>query len=490
MNLELKGLGWISRIRLEFSVMGHSGTENIHEKLNADWEKAFNQYEHVISSGNEAMRIKGTIKLAHLAKHGPEKILAGTIPILAELLSNGPSNNSSQPIQEAAVYCLKCIARRGDGGLATEIGESGAIQSILRLLPDSDNGFGRVMIKCLWILVNFGSMNREIVARNGGLEIIINMLNLHVDATRKYLLEILSALTLLREVRRVLTSLGGLHFLVEAARCGSMVSRERACQALGLLGVTRLARRMLVELGVIPVLVELFRDGDSRTKLVVGNSLGVISAHIDYIRPVAQAGAIPLYAELLRGPEPIGREIAEDAFCILAVAEVNAVEIAEHLVGILREVDDEAKAAAADVLWNLSGYKHSVSVVRNSGAIPLLVELLREGNSEVREKVCGAIAQLSYDEADRVALANVGVIPLLIELMHDDFEELRDNAAEALINFSEDPLHCDRISEAIDIPAFQNMQNTQSRIRASDEHMVRSLRRMSIDQLTWDPDLA
>lgn len=120
---------------------------------------------------------------------------------------------------------------------------------------------------------------------------------------------------------------------------------------------------------------------------------------------------------------------------------------------------------------------------------------------KLRKKVSGAIAQLSYDEADRVALANAGVIPFLIELMHDDSEEMRDNAAEALINFSEDPLHCNRISEAIDIPAFQNMQNTLSRIRASehmvrslrrirasDERMVRSLRRMSIDQLTWDPD--
>ena len=468
--------------------MGHSEAEKIQEKLNPDWEKAFNQYENVISSGTEAMRMKATVKLAHFCKYAPQSILARTIPILAEILSKVPSNNSSQPIQEAAVYCLKCIACRGDGGLVIEIGQSGAIVSILRLLPHSDNGFERVMIKCLWVLVNFGKINREIVARNG-LEVIINMLNLRTDGTRRYLLEMLSALTLLREVRRVLTSLGGICFLVEAARCGSMVSRERACQAIGLLGVTRRVRRMLVELGVIPVLVELFRDGDSTTKLVAGNSLGVISAHIDYIRPVAQAGAIPLYAELLQGPDPSGKEIAEDVFCILAVAEMNAIEIAEHLVGILKEGDDAAKAAAADVLWDLSGYKHSVSVVQNSGAIPLLVELLRDGNSEVREKVSGAIAQLSYDEEDRVALANAGIISLLIELLHDDSVELRDNAAEALISFSEDPLHCDRISEAIDFPSFQNMHNRLTRNHASDENMVRSLRRMSIEQLTWNPDL-
>ena len=122
------------------------------------------------------------------------------------------------------------------------------------------------------------------------------MLNSCNDATRRYLLEILSALTLMREVRRVLSSLGGLRFLVKLARFGSMVSRERACQAIGLLGVMRCARHRLVELGVIPVLVELFRVGDSTTKLVAGTSLGVISSHVDYIGLVAEAGAIPLYS--------------------------------------------------------------------------------------------------------------------------------------------------------------------------------------------------
>ncbi|XP_061349012.1 protein spotted leaf 11-like [Gastrolobium bilobum] len=293
----------------------------------------------------------------------------------------------------------------------------------------------------------------------------------------------------LRDVRKALTRLGALHFLVEAAGCGSMVSRERACQSIGLLGVTRQARRTLVDLGVIPVLVELFRDGDQATKIVAGNSLGVISAHVDYIRPVAQAGAIPLYAELLQGPDHAGKEIAEDVFCILAVAEANAVEIAGHLVRVLRQGDDDAKAAAADVIWDLSGYKHSTSVVRDSGAIPILVELLGSGSEEVKENVSGAFAQLSYDGGDRIALANAGAIPILIDLLHDEIEELRDNAAEALVNFYEDPLYHDRVSDAINVPSFRNMQNRLIHIRASNEHMARSLRRMSVEQLTWNPDL-
>ncbi|XVF70818.1 hypothetical protein PTKIN_Ptkin11bG0192300 [Pterospermum kingtungense] len=451
--------------------------------MDPNWEEALNRFEMVIDSGTEAMRIKAIIKLAQLSNHAPEHILGRTIPVLANLIADHSSNNSSVSLQRVVVYCLKCIACEADGRLASEIGQSGALLSILRLLPEADDSFGKVAVKCIWCLVNLDNGNRLIVAMNGGLEIIISMLN-SSTSVRRYLLEILSVLSLLRMVRRRLACLGGFQFLVEAGSCGNMLSRERACQAIGLLGVTRRARRMLVDLGVIPVLVELLRVGDSTTKLVAGNSLGVISAHIDYIGLVAQAGAIPLFAELLQGPEPLGHEVAEDAFCLLAVDEANAVSIAEHLVRILREGNDEAKAAAANVFWDLSGYKHSVFVVRNSGAIPLLVELLGSQSSEVRETVSGAIAQLSYNEADREALIESGAVSRLLELLlHDDSEELKDNAAEALINFYEDSVQQERISEVVDHPSFRSMRDRLTRIRTSDDRMVSSMSAMNIEEL-------
>ncbi|KAK8586050.1 hypothetical protein V6N13_130576 [Hibiscus sabdariffa] len=92
------------------------------------------------------------------------------------------------------------------------------------------------------------------------------MLNSSMDGvTRRYLLKILSALSLLRVVRRGLISLGGVGFLVET------------------------------------------------------------------------------------DPEPLGHEIAEDVFCVLAVAEANAVSIVENLLRILREGNAKSKATAANV---------------------------------------------------------------------------------------------------------------------------------------------
>ncbi|XP_074298256.1 uncharacterized protein LOC141629094 [Silene latifolia] len=144
---------------------------------------------------------------------------------------------------------------------------------------------------------------RVYIFTSGGLEAVIELLSSCTEIRRIHLLEVLSALALLRDVRRALVSSGKLHLLIEASRFGRIVSKERAAQAIGLLGIARRARRTLVALGAIPALVDLLRDGDISTKLVAGNALGVISSHVDFIRPVAEAGVIPLYAELLRGLE-------------------------------------------------------------------------------------------------------------------------------------------------------------------------------------------
>ncbi|KAK6934557.1 hypothetical protein RJ641_034712 [Dillenia turbinata] len=148
------------------------------------------------------------------------------------------------------------------------------------------------------------------------------MLSLGKEGTmRKFLLEILSALALLREVMRVLISVGGVRFLVESARCGNVVSRAGAAQAIGLLGVRGEQGACL--------------DRDDKTKIVAGNAFGVVSCHVGYIRPVAQAEAIDLCAQLLESADPMDRENAEDVFCVLVIAEENVDDTFNHLVRIL-----------------------------------------------------------------------------------------------------------------------------------------------------------
>ncbi|CAI0374039.1 unnamed protein product [Linum tenue] len=469
------------------------GRDKIEEKFDPVWELLLNRYQVAASSESQGTQLKASIELTRYSDHAPEHILARAIPTLAGLLLS--NNGSTDSVKEAAVYCLKRIAFRGEGFLAREIGNSGAIPFLLRLLPLSNDGFQRVVIKCVWCLVNSADENRVTVARNGGLEIILGMLNSCVeDSGNKkwvYLLEIFSALVLLKEVRKRLSELNGIRFLIESAKCGRMKSRERACQAIGLLGRSRRARCILVDLGAIPVVIELFRDGNGKTKVTAGNSLGIISSHINFIRKAAEAGAIPLYADLIQGPDPIGKEIAEDALCILAIAEENAVAIADQLARILREGDDESKVAASYVFCNLGTYEPSASIVRNSGAISILVGLLRHGNLDVKGSASGVICQLSYDRANREALLEAGAVPILIGLLGDHSEDvnLRDNVAEALVNFSQDMEQGDLVAEVVNGPSFENAHTRVGRLRSSDEQTVSSLRHLSVEQLSYNPEL-
>lgn len=109
---------------------------------------------------------------------------------------------------------------------------------------------------------------------------------------------------------------------------------ERACQAIGLLGVSKEERRLLVGWDVDTVA----RRSSPKWGRQAGRSLQSLMLWVGYqvmkincIRETARAGAIPLYAELLQGLlDPMGREIAQDVFCLLAVDESSAVVIAEH----------------------------------------------------------------------------------------------------------------------------------------------------------------
>jgi len=121
---------------------------------------------------------------------------------------------------------------------------------------------------------------------------------------------------------------------------------------------------------------------------------------------------------------------------------------------ILQGSNVEGKATTVDVVRDLSSYKCSISVVRASGEIPLLLRLLEDENDDVREKASCVVAQLSYDCVDILALTEAGIILILLSLLQNESKELKDNVVEALINFSEDPSFKDMISQAFDVPTF------------------------------------
>ncbi|KAL0411226.1 UNVERIFIED_CONTAM: hypothetical protein Slati_3712300 [Sesamum latifolium] len=157
--------------------------------------------------------------------------------MLLELLESPPTDLSPL-VQEASAYSLKCIASQGEGRLANLIGQMGAVPILLRLLPNSEEGLQRALLKCLRNVI------RSLI-----------------------LLEILSTLALIREVRKVLWRSRKAHHLVEAARCGSLVSRTRAAQAIGLLGLIKRARRTLVNAGALQVLMQLLKEGDTTVEM-------------------------------------------------------------------------------------------------------------------------------------------------------------------------------------------------------------------------------
>ncbi|RLN19960.1 uncharacterized protein C2845_PM02G22100 [Panicum miliaceum] len=439
-----------------------------------DWAEAARKYLDVVSSGDEAAAVRATLEVKRLAGHAPDSAVRLAVRALVSLLARSPPPR----LQAAASQALCSVVRIDGGRFAAEAVDAGFFPVAQRLLPESEEVPQRMLLRCLSCILTLHATSRVVFGRGGGAEVILDLLPGCSGATKRRLVEILSVLALMKEVRRLLLTDGKVKYLVAAISFGNLASRTRAAQAAGLLGASTIGRSLLVEMGAPLALVGLMRNGDSSAKLVAANALGIVSSIGPHLPLIHQSGAIPLYAELLKESHPLAKDIVEDVFCNLISIRDNAGVVLENLAGILRGEDDPAISAAVDVLLALAEYKSIIPFLKSSGVIPVLVDLLRNRNHDVIEKVTGAVAQLSYEEYIREGLMEDGAIPVLLDLLNGRLGDLTESAAaEALINFSEDP-SCQEYAPMLQrVPELSAFRDHLFHFRTSQGHLIQSVRR-------------
>jgi hypothetical protein len=438
-----------------------------------EWAEAARKYLDMVSSGDEGAAVRATLEVKRMASHAPDRAVRLAVWALVGLLDRSPPPR----LQAAASQALCSVVRVDGGKFADEVVDAGFFPVAQRLLLESEEVPQRILLRCLSCILSFHATSRVVFARGGGAEVILGLFEGCSGATKRHLVEILSALALVREVRRLILADGKVEYLVEAISFGNLVSRTRAAQAAGLLGASTNGRSSLVQMGAPLALVGLMRDGDSSAKLVAANALGIVSS-IGHLPLIHQSGTIPLYAELLKENRRFAKDIVEDVFCILVSIRANAEVVLANLAGILRGEDDLAISSAVDVLLALAGYKSIIPFLKSSGVITVLVDLLQNGNHDVVEKVTGVVAQLSYEEYIREGLMEAGAIPILLDLLHGDLEDLTESAAaEALINFSEDP-SCQEYAPMLQrVPEISAFRYHLFHFRISQSHLIQSARR-------------
>ena len=440
-----------------------------------EWAEVARKYLHVVSSGDEAAAVRATLEIKRLACHAPDSAMRVAARALVGLLARSPPPR----LQAAASQALCSVVGVDGGRFAAESVDAGFFPVAKRLLPEAEEVPQRIMLRCLSCILTLHATSRVVFGRGGGAEVILDLFPGCSGATKRRLVEILSALALMKEVRRLLLNDGKVEYLVAAISSGNLASRTRAAQAAGLLGASTIGRSLLVEMGAPVALVGLMRNGDSSANLVAANALGIVSSIGPHLPLILQSGAIPLYAELLKERHPLAKDIVEDVFCILISIRDNAGVVLENLAGILRGEDDLAISAAVDVLLALAEYKSVIPFLKSSGVITVLVDLLRNGNNhDVIEKVTGAVAQLSYEEYIREGLMEVGAIPVLLDLLNGRLGNLTESAAaEALINFSEDP-SCQEYAPMLQrVPELSAFRDHLFHFRNSQGHLIQSMRR-------------
>ncbi|KAJ8600474.1 hypothetical protein CTAYLR_004470 [Chrysophaeum taylorii] len=101
------------------------------------------------------------------------------------------------------------------------------------------------------------------------------------------------------------------------------------------------------------------------------------------------------------------------------------------------EKDDGARTLAAEQIALLCQKDISnAGVLRELGAIPLLIELGMSGSDWAKRQVARALMELASNDENQIAIAKAGAIPVLVELAKDGTDGAKEGAAGALWNLA------------------------------------------------------
>ncbi|KAJ8614307.1 hypothetical protein CTAYLR_010134 [Chrysophaeum taylorii] len=134
--------------------------------------------------------------------------------------------------------------------------------------------------------------------------------------------------------------------------------------------------------------------------------------------------------------------------------ELGAIPLLVEL-GMSRS--DEAKQHVACALMELARNDENKKAIAKAGAIPVLVELVEGGNDAARESAAVALRVLANNAENKIAIAKAGAIPVLVNLAKDGTDAAKFGAAGALWDLAVNAENQIAIAKAGAIPVLVNL---------------------------------
>ena len=259
----------------------------------------------------------------------------------------------------------------------------------------------RDMAAALWSMAYNSPENQMTIAKVGGLEPLIAMLDGHAEVQA----DVAGALWALSDDEHNRETIGKLHGippLVALLKTGSHSAQETAAGALHALAET------------------------AENRITIANGHSTIG------------GGIPLLVSLFDGGSVDSCEQAAGALISLCVQNVtNQIATAKEAVGMLKRGSSGAAEHVAQLLRNLASVPENRSAIAKAGAVPELVRQLECGSEKSMGMAAQALALIALDSDKSRALATQE----LVKLLGSDNVAVRKRASEALTSMAADDKH-------------------------------------------------
>ncbi|KAF5729309.1 hypothetical protein HS088_TW21G01472 [Tripterygium wilfordii] len=325
----------------------------------------------------------------------------GVIPILFNRLGSSKCNYRLTIIQILRVLASKNAENKEK--MADNAFLSMLVKSLARDVEERREAVGLLLD-----LSDIPVIRRRSGRIQGCIVMLVAILNGHDSVASDDAGKLLKALSSNTQNALHMAEAGYFKPLVQCLREGSDMTKILMATSLSRMGLTDQRRASLGEDGAIDPLVKMFIAGKLEAKLSALNALQNLSRLTDNFQPLINSGIIAHLLQLLFSVTSVLMTLREPASAILArIARSESIlfneDVAQQMLSLLNLSSPVIQNHLLEALNSIAAHSSASKVrrkIKENGAIQLLLPFLIEGNVKNRTSALNLLYTLSKDSPE------------------------------------------------------------------------------------------
>ncbi|KAJ6708625.1 U-BOX DOMAIN-CONTAINING PROTEIN 15 [Salix koriyanagi] len=278
------------------------------------------------------------------------------------------------------------------------------VSSLVKDLSSSQLETQRKAVKKIRMLSKENPENRILIASNGGIPPIVQLLSYPDSKILEHAVTALLNLSIDENNKRLITKEGAVPAIIEVLNSGTTEARENSAAALFSLSMLDENKVTIGLSDGIPPLVELLQNGTVRGKKDAATALFNLSLNHSNKGRAIDAGIVTPLLQLIKDRN-LGMVDEALSICLLLAShpegrnEIGQLSFIETLVELMKDGTPKNKECATSVLLELGSTNSSFMLAAlQFGVYEHLVEILKSGTNRAQRKANSLLQLMSKAE--------------------------------------------------------------------------------------------